>query len=123
MRISLPSIVNSSSEHYRQTWLAMFRNSFAPASHVSAHSSYFYTAPRNRRSEKQSLRPLRTEPIFASRADGFTHQSDASGNREVRVFLAFEFERSVTGVSGLGQNRGDAVVIQIESVPVAAAVI
>src|ERR1051326_497826 len=55
--------------------------------------------------------------------EGLLQHGDAFGHGDVRVFLAFHFEGDVPGVTGGGQDPGNAPVIEIEGIPFAAPVI
>src|ERR1043165_9747630 len=53
----------------------------------------------------------------------FAQDIEAFGDRCFGWFLAFHFQRDVPAVIDSGENFGDAIVIEIECVPFAAAVV
>src|SRR6266436_5380152 len=53
--------------------------------------------------------------------ESLSQQFDTPGHRSLRRFFALELQRDVPVIIYLGQNPGDALVIQLQRVPFAAA--
>src|ERR1043166_2394442 len=65
----------------------------------------------------------RVHRVLKSNAESLAKHLETFRNGNVRILLAFKFERHITAIADLAQNVRDAHVIKVQCVPLATAVI
>src|SRR5574340_939917 len=71
---------------------------------------------------QDDIRPPRLRPVY-SLSESLAQYSQTLRNRGGCGFAALHFKRNVSAVTGPAQDAGDALVIQFQRVPLAAAVV